>query len=245
MKGETKKIFNGVKPKILLGLTTTYKSDWRGKIREIDKLGLREIALFPTCLKIKERGELYKLLEKTKLKKIPFVHIRHDFEKQEFIYLEKKFGTKVFNTHFHKMSDKFITENKKYLKRIYLENGRPFPDDLVYLLDTFAGLCLDISHWEDYDKIQEIASYKKLPKLLKKYKAGCCHISAVRKEPFFEEDEGEKKKFYNSHWLRDLSELNYVKKYIKYLPSICAIELENSFKEQLEAKKYLEKILFG
>ena len=30
--------------KILLGLTTTKGSDWRGKVKEIDKLGLKEIA---------------------------------------------------------------------------------------------------------------------------------------------------------------------------------------------------------
>ena len=41
----------------------------------------------------------------------------------------------------------------------------------------------------------------------------------------------------------DLSELDYVKKYVKYLSPICAIELENSFKQQLEAKKYIENII--
>ncbi|MFA4833363.1 MAG: hypothetical protein WC619_00770 [Patescibacteria group bacterium] len=232
-----------MKRKILLGLTTTKKSDWRKKVKEIDKLGLKEIALFPTCLEIKERREFYKLLEKTGLEKIPFVHIRHDPEKWEFAYLKKRFGTKVFNTHFDSVNDKFIAESKKYLKQIYLENNRPFPDNLMPLLDIFAGLCLDISHWEDYGRLQKIAAYKKLPKLLKKYKVRCGHISAIRKKPFYEGDDGKKEKYYNSHWLQDLSELDYVKKYVKYLPLICAIELENSFKEQMEAKKYLEKII--
>ena len=54
--------------KILLGLTTTPGSDWRKKVSEIDKLGLKELALFPTCLNEQERKELYGLLEKTKLK---------------------------------------------------------------------------------------------------------------------------------------------------------------------------------
>jgi len=243
MEKKSNEISNGVKPKILLGLTTTKKSDWQGKVREIDRLGLKEIALFPTCLKIKERRELYKLLEKTGLEKIPFVHVRHDFKKWEFAYLEKRFGTEVFNTHFDKVNDEFIAEGKRYLKRTYLENNRPLSDNSIPLLDIFAGFCLDISHWEDYGRRQKETNFKKLPKLLKKYKVGCCHISAVRKEPYFEIENKKKIKYYNSHWLRDLSELDYVKKYVKYLPPVCAIELENSLEEQLKVKKYLEKII--
>ena len=243
MEKESKKISNGVRPKILLGLTTTYKSDWRAKVKEIDKLGLKEIALFPTCLKIKERKELYKLLGKTGLKKIPFVHVRHDFKKWEYVYLTKKFKTRFFNTHFDKVNKNFLAESKKYLKQIYLENNWPFSDNLMPLLDSFAGFCLDISHWEDYGRLQKMATYRKMPKLLKKYKAGCGHISAVWAKPHFEEEGGIKNKYYNSHWLRNLSELDYVKKYVKYLPLICAIELENPLRRQMEAKKYLEDII--
>jgi hypothetical protein len=62
--------------KILLGLTTTPRSDWREKIREIDELGLEEAALFPTFIHLPERKELYGLLEKTGIKKAPHVHLR-------------------------------------------------------------------------------------------------------------------------------------------------------------------------
>ncbi|MDD5294967.1 MAG: hypothetical protein PHP21_03560, partial [Patescibacteria group bacterium] len=150
MEKERKKISNGVKPKILLGLTTTYKSDWRGKVKEIDKLGLKEIALFPTCLEIKEREELYKLLEKTGLKEIPVVHVRHDFKKWEFAYLTKRFKTKFFNTHFNKVNRDFLARSKGYLKKIYLENHINFSNESLHLLDIFAGFCLDVSHWHDY-----------------------------------------------------------------------------------------------
>jgi len=44
-----------MKRKVLLGLTTTFGSDWRAKIKEIDKLKIQEIALFPTCLGEKNR----------------------------------------------------------------------------------------------------------------------------------------------------------------------------------------------
>jgi len=232
------------KPKILLGLTTTKGSDWRGKVKEIDKLGLKEIALFPTCLKIKERRELYKSLEKTNLKEIPVVHLRHDFKKWELAYLIKRFKTKSFNTHFDKVNKNFLAASKGNLKKVYLENHIDFSNDSFHLLDIFAGLCLDVSHWHDYNQIQKLGNYKKFPGILKKYKIGFCHISAMGEKPVFEIENKRRVKHYNSHWLRDLSELDYVKKYVKYLPEFCAIELENPLEEQLEAKRYLEKIIF-
>lgn len=230
-----------MRSKILLGLTTTKNSNWRDKIKEIDELGLTEIALFLTCLKIGQRKKLYKLLEKTKLKRIPFVHLRDDFKAWEFDYLIEKYKTEVFNTHFDRVNERVIAESKKHLEKIYLENHGNTPDSRAYLLDIFAGLCLDISHWEDYGELQKMPNYKKMPKLLKKYKVGCCHISAITTKPTFNEDD--KSLNYASHYLHDLSELDYVKKYVKYLSPVCAIELENSFKQQLEAKKYIEKII--
>jgi len=243
MEKKSNEISNGVKPKILLGLTTTKKSDWRGKVKEIDRLGLKEIALFPTCLKIKERRELYKLLEETKLGKIPLVHLRDDFKKWEFEYLIKKFKTKVFNTHFDRLDEEFLKNSRKYYNKIYLENNGNFSDEMIKWFKVFPSFCFDASHFEDYAFIQKLPNHKNLPKYFKKYKIGCCHISAVREEPFFKIKEGERIAYYNSHWLRDLSELDYVKKYVKYLPPVCAIELENSLEEQLKVKKYLEKII--
>ena len=36
-----------MKKKILLGLTTITPGEWKNKVKEIDELGLKEIALFP------------------------------------------------------------------------------------------------------------------------------------------------------------------------------------------------------
>ena len=87
--------------KILLGLTTiTPKEEWKNKVKEIDELGIKEVALFPTCLNLEERKELYRLLENTKLERIPHVHIREeDTESWELDYLVKRYKTQVFNTH--------------------------------------------------------------------------------------------------------------------------------------------------
>ncbi|MFA4941591.1 MAG: hypothetical protein WC582_03280 [Patescibacteria group bacterium] len=233
-----------MKLKILPGLTTTRNSDWKSKIKEIDELKIKEVAFFATGLEPKERKKLYSLLEKTGLKRIPFVHARDDFQEWEFEYFIKKFKTKVFNSHFDRLNERFLQDSFKYRKFIYLENNWNFCDEMLKWFKIFPGFCLDISHLENYTVIQKAPDQKNLPKYLRKYKIGCAHISAVKKKPFWEIDEGIKRNIYVSHFMKDLSDFDYVKKYKDFLPRFCAIELENSFAEQLKAKEYLEKILF-
>ncbi len=119
--------------KILLGLTTTPGSDWKENIREIDKFGIKEIALFPTFLKSEERKELYGLLEKTGLESAPHVHIRQeDMSQKELDYLISRFKVKVFNMHtpgrYGKMEFDY-SENKRYAKMTYIENGHIIPKE--------------------------------------------------------------------------------------------------------------------
>ncbi len=132
--------------KILLGLTTITEGEWRNKAGEIDELGLKEIALFPTCLNFAERKELYGLLENTKLEKIPHVHLRDDMELSELDYLVNKFGTEVFNVHSENCYFPSTLDFKDYFKKVYVENtidNTPTENDLK----KYAGLCFDFSHW--------------------------------------------------------------------------------------------------
>ncbi|MDD4271981.1 MAG: hypothetical protein PHF50_04225 [Patescibacteria group bacterium] len=231
--------------KILLGLTTITPGEWKNKVKEIDELGLKEIALFSTCLEYGERQELYRLLEDTGLVSIPHVHLREqDTESHELDYLVKRFKTQVFNIHSKKEEFDFIKRNKKYKDRIYVENI--FMDDnFSEVLKNCAGICLDLSHWESYGFLKKYQGYAELPELLKKYKIGVNHISAIKKEITHCHDNVTNQDFYSydSHWLDDLSEMDYVKKYKNYLADIISIELENPLKEQLEVKKYLEEII--
>ncbi|MFH0969617.1 MAG: hypothetical protein V1804_03865 [Patescibacteria group bacterium] len=224
--------------KILLGLTTTPGSDWREKIKEIDKFNIKELALFPTFLKNEERKELYNLLEKTGIESIPHVHLRpDDMPVDELNYFVSKFKTAVFNIH----SPKEFPVNydySKYKNIIYLENTDfvPISDEISSLGN---GLCIDFSHWENGIK-KNNKKYADFEKLIQKYPIGCCHISGVSKELFpYTYCEPS----YDIHTLNDLKELNYIKKYLKYMPDIISIELENSFEEQLKIKEYLEKII--
>jgi len=232
--------------KILLGLTTiSPDGEWKNKVKEIDELGLKEIALFPTCLNPEERKELYGLLEKTKLKRIPHVHIRlEDMEDWEFDYLIKKYKTLVFNAHSPKNLAGFINRYRKYKNDIYIEN-LAMDDNFEEAVKSCGGICLDLSHWEKHDFLEKHKAYNNFSDLLDRYKIGVNHLSAIKPErtKYHDRFTGEDEYCYDSHWLNNLSEVDYVKKHKKYLAEIISLELENPFKRQLEVKKYLEKIL--
>ena len=230
-----------VNKKILLGLTTTRGSDWREKIKEIDKFNIKEIALFPTTLEPDERKEMYALLEKTGLEKIIHVHLREQsMPLEELDCLVERYGTKVFNI--HSLDQEGLSyDYSKYKDIIYIENnyGVPKEEDI----QKFAGLCIDFSHLEEHTRFKSPA-YDNFQSLMDKYKIGVGHISAIRKNP-------EPSHFrqgvmaYSAHYLNDLSEMDYIKKYKKYLPEFLSIELENPFEQQLKVKGYLEKIING
>jgi hypothetical protein len=227
--------------KILPGLTTTKKSDWRAKINEIDRLGLQEIALFPTCLKPNERQELYEGLEKTSLQFIPHVHLRNDVTHQEIEYLIGTYKTKVLNHHSEKEFP-ILFDWSDYTDIIYIENSEIIPT--AGELSNYAGLCLDFAHWEN-GRMREQDKYSGFSELANQFPIGCGHISAIRPAPEGDNSPNpdSRQTGYDSHWLNDLSELDYLTKYQAYLPSIISIELENPLATQLEAIAYLNKLL--
>ncbi len=233
--------------KILLGLTTITEGDeWKNKVKEIDELGLKEIALFPTCLDSGQRQELYSLLEKTKLQAIPHVHLREeDVEGEELDYLVSRFKTQVFNIHPSLEAINFIDKNKKYKNSIFVENILMDNDNFAEVAAYCGGICLDLAHWESHAFIKKEEQYQILSGLLKKYKIGVNHLSAVKGEIVHYHDAIYDKDFYDysDHNLADLSEVDYVLKHKNYLADIISLELENPLKRQLEVKKYLEKIL--
>ena len=233
-----------MKKNFLLGLTTISPDQWKNKIKEIDELKIKEIALFPTCLDLGQRKELYQLLEKTKLEKTPHVHLRHDSESWELDYLVDKYKTEAFNVHPDENIREFLDQNQKYKNIIYVENLL-MDDNFEEIVKYCGGICLDISHWEDHGRLSKRPGYEKLPGLIKKYKIGCNHISAVNKKTSLYRDSFYNRDFYNfsNHRLAELNEVDYVKNYKAYLSDIISLELENSFSRQLEVKEYLEKII--
>lgn len=222
--------------KILPTITTITPSLWREKIKEAKKLALEEAALFPTCLPIEERKELYNLLKETKIKKIPFVHIRTDMELWELDFLSENFKTEVFNIHGKK--DYLGSGFEKYKDKMFVENTFwPLEEKEI---EEIGGICLDFSHLEN-DSFVRRDIYGHTEKMLKKYGCGCNHIGAIRESPIAAK---EKLGCYDTHYLERLSELDYLKKYpLSYFSDYIAIELENSVKEQLEIKNYIINLI--
>lgn len=222
-----------MKHRILLGLTTTPLSDWREKVKEIDRYGLREIALFPTFLNIESRKELYALLEKSCLAEILHVHLRDDMEKWEIDYFRTRWNVRLFNIH----SDWSFFERIREWgieKQVYVENLHRIDDVFKKIVALSGGICPDFSHWEVHGG-KKGNGYEQLIGLLGEFPAGCCHISSIKNWfGFFRDDD---------HFLRQLNHLDYIKKYLPWLPEVVSIELENPFSKQLEVKKYLEKII--
>jgi len=232
--------------KILPTITTTNYEDgssfngWQGKISEIDQLNLKEVAVFLTGVKLETREELYKLLEQTKLEAVPFVHLKTDMAAWEMEYFINHWQTKVFN--FHTQQEfKIDNDLSAFYKKIYLENTSLKLAESE--IENFAGLCLDFSHFDDARNFNEDL-YKQWLGIFKKYPIGCAHISAVKKERWFDKKYGDFFR-HSSHKFSQLSEFDYLKNYpSEFFPEIIAIELENSLAEQLVVKEYIEGLLF-
>ncbi len=223
--------------KILPTITTGF-SGWQEKIEEIKELRLKEIALFPTFLKQEERKKLYQALKGTGVKSIPFVHIRSDMEIWELDYLVDNYQTEVFNAHSQKEYP-YLYDLDKYKKVTYIENTYdPLEEEEIR---EFAGICVDLSHLEN-ERIYKQERYRHNIELIEKYPCGCSHIGLAKDFQIFDR---EKKSWpEDPHYLKNLSELDYLKEYpLKYFGQFVGVEIENSIKRQLETIKYLKKIL--
>jgi hypothetical protein len=220
---------------ILLGLTTTPASDWKGKVEEMKKFGIKRIALFPTFSPVKKRKELYTLLEKIDGLVIPHVHLRaQDFEQWEIDWLLAH-GTEVFNVHGGRHTNPVL---KTIKHKLYIENHMHVCIGEEQLRDN-AGICLDFQHWERAKKHFPVVA-QKTEEYAKSFTIGCCHVSPL---PKFKNVLKRIVKRLGAHYMCSIDELDYMQSYKQYLPKYISIELENSFKEQLEAKAYLEKLL--
>jgi predicted nucleic acid-binding protein len=228
--------------KILPTITTITGSNWKDKIREIRELKIEEIALFPTCLNKEQRKTLYELLKQTSVKRIPFVHLRTDMDVEELEFLAKEYDTAIFNVH----SEREYPIPKEWLVKfkelICIENTHtPLDENEV---KNFAGICLDVAHLENL-RILEPDKYAQQMEIINKFPIKCNHISAIKKEFSFI-DEKKRKLAYDSHFMDNVFELDYLKNYpVKYFSEYCAIELENSISDQLEAIEYINRILGG
>jgi hypothetical protein len=214
--------------KILVGLTTT-SPDWRERLVEINRLNIIEIAFFPTCLDIGERKEAYGLLDKSCVRSIPHVHLRGDMEEWELELFVGRYGAKAFNIHAEDDGPDMLRFSE-FRPMIYIENRIRIGNGFEDIVRRCGGLCIDFSHWEDFRQQCGYGGYDRFADLVKQFKIGCSHISAMRG--------GE-----SCHYLSDPRELDYLGFYLGYLPELVSIELENTIEEQLVARSYIENLI--
>jgi len=220
----------------LPALTSTKKERMGPFLEALGRTGVRTIALFPTTLKVDERRSLYGDLERIPGLAIPHVHLRSDCDDAEIGYLIHRFGTQVFNVHPVASGTAYVPESTRWLKRIYLENADALPE--ADQLEAYAGVCPDFSHWEAGRRARD-PGYEGFDALVRKFPAGCCHISAIR-----DGDPNPWNGRTDHHHFTSLSDFDYVDRYREFFPSNWAsLEVENPLEEQLEAIALLTRRL--
>ncbi len=233
---------NGESPvslRILPGLTTDPVFDWRRKVAEIDECGLREISLFPTWLEPAERAELYAALERTAIEAIPHVHLRHDVDRMEADYLIRRFHTEVFNIHAYDATIDFLRANPDLQAMTYVENTRALDEPFLRALPLCAGLCVDFTHLHDYWVLRRVPEYDGFDEYLAQYPIGCCHIGAIRDKLWFVDGE----MAYESHYMEDISQLEYLRAHLHLLPDLVSIELINGLSEQTAVVEFIRRAM--
>jgi len=209
----------------------TFAGNWREMLTEVSDLKLTEISLFLTCANKTERREIYRILEKTKVKKIPHVHARHDMTEEELDYLVKKYKTKAFTLHYQYYV-KFFRKSK-HKRNFFIENndGQSRLKDLKIIKEV-GGVCIDLSHFKYFERYNQ-EYYEKTKESVKRHKVGCNHLSAILP--------GTGRSW---HRAKNFSELTYVKDIPKkFFSSYINLELGNPIKQQLVFKKKLAKLL--
>lgn len=207
---------------------TGEKSDWQEKLKDINELKLTEVAVF--LERFEKRDNLYKFLSKSCIKKVPLVHIREDVTKQEIQFFIDNYGTQYFNI--HEAHFDILDRWKGYLDKLYLEMNYDSEIPKNVRVKEIGGFCIDLSHFKSaLARGSEEAYYAFIRK--NKIKFTCNHLNGY-----------DPKKREDMHIVKDLKDFDYLTTLPKYVFSdIIALEVDNSIKEQLKFKEYLDKLL--
>ncbi|MFW5744029.1 MAG: hypothetical protein ACOC2D_12210 [Spirochaetota bacterium] len=223
--------------KILPGLTSTESDRIPAFVEALRRSDVRAIALFPTVLDPAERNELYRDLAAIPGLTIPHVHLRTDCTPDEMRFVAEQFGTELFNIHPRKSRHPFGEVPSDYASRVYVENVEIAPEDDE--LAALAGICPDYSHLESARLMGSTEYAATVERQLGSYPIGCCHVAGIRA--------GEPNVWNGGpdhHNFRSLADFDYMARYVDVLPARwISLELENPLDEQLEAARYLERLL--
>lgn len=136
--------------RLIVGLTGRNSRQVNRKIGELAKYKIDTAALFLECVEIGERDRIYDCLQKSKIKHIPLVHIRHDTSVEELTYLNKKYKSKYFAIH----EDGFniLKKWKGFYKDLYLEMNKDNKINKNVKVEKIGGFCVDLSHFKSAEE---------------------------------------------------------------------------------------------
>lgn len=216
--------------RVHLGITGEKNKDWRSKLGEINRLGIKEAAVFLERFKKQQRYNLCRMLLKSSIKKVPLVHLRSDCTKDEIKFFIDNFKTGHFNIH----EDHFnlLSQWKGYWDKLYLEMDYNSKIAKNVKVRQIGGFCVDLAHFKSaIARGSEEAHYIFLKK--NKIKFACNHLSG-----------------YSAKMSRDLHTASSFEDfdYLATLPKwvfgdIIAIEIDNSIQEQIKFREYIIKCL--
>lgn len=217
--------------KLLIGLTGRTDREWQSKLKEINQFKITEIALFLEFYRKRQREKIYQALLKSKIKKIPQVHLRNDIERGELEFLTKTYKPACFTI--HESSFRVLNNWKGFYKKLFLEmNYDNFISNLIKV-DKIGGFCVDLSHF----KASEKKFSKEFKYIIKRKNASkyfiCNHLNGYS--------------YRNNtdlHIVKSLKDFNYLKSLPKFLfGKYIAIEVFNSIVDQIIFKKHLINLL--
>ncbi|MCX6785519.1 MAG: hypothetical protein NTZ18_01540 [Candidatus Komeilibacteria bacterium] len=215
--------------KVLPCITTT-KNTWRQQLKDINRLKIKEVAVFLTMLDYAGRKEFYKKLKKSTIVSIPHLHIRNDFTPAEIDFFYQNYKTRQFNTHGNYLDN--FRANPYFKKYFSLETTTWFT--LEYLKQLNNHYCLDLAHYFSYRV--HLIKWNIVKIIDQKIKQGIL--------PLANHLSGFSKATQDTHFASNINYFDYLKRTPKkYLAKIMALELENSIPEQLEFIKYIKTLL--
>ncbi len=223
------------KSEILLGLTGKNVNQIKRKVIECESLGIKRVSLFLEFLSKEQKKKVYEFILGSKIKEIPFVHIKNDMDSEELKFLEKNFKTKYFNIHVEGFEN--LEKWKGHYNKLLLELGcikkRKNPFLLKKDFEKIKGFCIDLSHFKatkERGKIEYLFTmrYQKRPELFI-----ANHLNGYSK--FRKKD---------LHKPKNKKQLDYLKNLPRFVfGKYIALEMSNPIKEQLEYRKYVKKLL--
>lgn len=217
--------------KIYLGITGIKNTDWQSKLKEINRLGVKEAAVFLECFQKQQRHNLYRMLLRSSIKSVPLVHLKDDSKKDEIQFFIDNFGTRHFNIHEHSFNA--LNQWKGYWDKLYLEMD--YNDKIAknVKVKKIGGFCVDLAHFKSaIARGSEEAYYIFLRK--NKIKFSCNHLSGYSPE-----------KNCDLHTIKSLKDFDYLTTLPEWIfGEIVALEVFHSIEEQIKFKAYIEQCLY-